>query len=90
MIAKEPDKKPSHDRLLAAGLEAERQMHFYLNRAFGHEDEVMVFADLRFPAEKDSCQIDHLDLDMRDIREIGLDGFAVAWLDGSGRNEMHR
>jgi len=60
VIAKEPDKKSSHDRFLAAGLEAERQMHFYLNRAFGHEDEVMVFGDLRFPAEKDACQIDHL------------------------------
>ena len=60
MIAKEPDNKSSHDRLLAAGLEAERQMHFYLNRAFGHHDEIMVFGDLRFPAEKDACQMDHL------------------------------
>lgn len=60
MIAKEPDKKNSQDRLLAAGLEAERQMHFYLARAFGHKDDVMVFGDLRFPSQKDTCQIDHL------------------------------
>lgn len=50
----------SNDRLLAAGFEAERQMHFYLSRAFGRKDDIMVFANLRFPTENDACQIDHL------------------------------
>ena len=60
MIAKAPDQKTSEDRFLSAGIEAERQMHFYLERAFGRADDVVVFGDLRLVDGNRVCQIDHL------------------------------
>ncbi len=32
---------------------AERQMHFYLERASGRKDDVVVFGDFRLPGGKD-------------------------------------
>lgn len=69
MIVKhtEPGDLPS-DQRIRAGAAAERQMSFYLNRAFGDESYVCVLNDLRLvdpeQPEHDGrngvCQIDHL------------------------------
>src|SRR5437016_6107819 len=63
MICKErnPVEHPEHDRLSEAGGEAEKQMAYYLRRAFGHHPEVRIFHDLRYVDQRDEAvQIDHL------------------------------
>lgn len=62
MIQKEKENvSKSTDRRIAAGEKAEKQMAHYLKRAFGNEEWVWVFNDLRFPYEEnDAVQIDHL------------------------------
>lgn len=58
----------STDPRIAAGERAERQMAFYLNRAFGADQSVLVLNDLRLVdpgqpelnGEPGVCQIDHL------------------------------
>jgi len=62
MIQKEKEHlEKSSDRRIAAGEKAERQMAHYLKRAFGDEEWVWVFHDLRFQLDdKDAIQIDHL------------------------------
>ncbi|KAA5545395.1 NERD domain-containing protein [Roseiconus nitratireducens] len=48
------------DRRLRAGYEAEKQMAFYLRRAFGELPDVFVFNDLRVVRGGEVAQIDHL------------------------------
>jgi len=69
MIIKSPSEtSPSTDALLRAGQEAERQMAFYLHRAFATAPDIHILNDLRIedPNQPDSsgapgvCQIDHL------------------------------
>jgi hypothetical protein len=63
MICKERDKgkHPTHDKLSEAEARAEKQMAFYLKRAFRDDSEAWVFNDLRYQADDDdAAQIDHL------------------------------
>ena len=69
MIVKQPTKEPlPTDHRHRAGVEAERQMAFYLHREFGSDTSVLVINDLRLldpdQPEHDGrpgvCQIDHL------------------------------
>ena len=60
MIVKEYDPAPTTDRLRRAGNEAEKQMAFYLRRAFGNDPEVFVFNSLRLEHHGEVGQIDHL------------------------------
>lgn len=60
MILKERKFKPQTDQLLKAGDEAEKQMAFYLKRAFGKTKDIFVLNDLRIVHEGDAAQIDHL------------------------------
>jgi len=60
MIVKTHESKPAQDKLQRAGDEAERQMAFYLKRAFGDQPDVHVFHNLRFEHGGEVAQIDHL------------------------------
>lgn len=59
-VLKEPPDRKTADRLQAAGDAAERQMAFYLRRAFGESPDVFVINDLRLVEGDDAAQIDHL------------------------------
>lgn len=59
-IVKEREVREAADKFTAAGQAAERQMAFYLRRAFADRDDVLVFNDLRLVEGDDACQIDHL------------------------------
>jgi len=60
MIAKDHVAPATQDRFQRAGDEAERQMAFYLKRAFADDPGVHVFHNLRLEADGDAAQIDHL------------------------------
>ena len=69
MIVKEfQDRSMPNNKLIAAGDAAERQMAFYLRRAFASQDGLCVLNDIRIvdPEQQhcglgeDACQIDHL------------------------------
>jgi hypothetical protein len=66
MILKERDEKPGEDSdfIRKAGAAAERQMAFYLRRAFVDDPDVLVLNDIRLEVDdgevKDAVQIDHL------------------------------
>ena len=60
MIAKEYTASPTNDRFQRAGDEAEKQMAFYLKRAFGDDPAVQVFHNLRLEDGGEVAQIDHL------------------------------
>ena len=60
MIAKEHNARPTNDRFQRAGDEAEKQMAFYLKRAFGDDPEVHIFHNLRLEAGEEVSQLDHL------------------------------
>lgn len=60
MIAKEHVAPPTTDRFQRAGDDAERQMAFYLKRAFADDPGVHVFHNLRLETGNDAAQIDHL------------------------------
>jgi hypothetical protein len=60
MIAKEYTASPTQDRFQRAGDEAEKQMAFYLKRAFGDDPAVQVFHNLRLEDGGEVAQIDHL------------------------------
>ncbi len=60
MIVKEYTPAPTSDRFKRAGDEAEKQMAFYLRRAFGDNPNVHVFNNLRLEHEGEVVQIDHL------------------------------
>lgn len=62
------DQKPSSDPRIRSGADAEKQMAFYLHRAFANGADILVLNDLRFVDENQPdpsgspgvCQIDHL------------------------------
>jgi hypothetical protein len=60
MIAKEMDPFNSADPALKAGRAAEEQVAFYLRRAFGPNQHVLVFNSLRLEWDGDASQMDHL------------------------------
>lgn len=61
MIVKETDEIKSTDKFIQAGLAAEKQMAFYLKRAFGDEPNVLVLNGIRIcQGDDDAAQIDHL------------------------------
>ena len=60
MILKEKNLKNSIDPKLKAGEDAEKQMAFYLSRAFASQDDCYVINDLRVNYKNDTAQIDHL------------------------------
>ena len=60
MILKEKQLTNSQDPKIRAGEEAEKQMAFYLHRAFGKAKEYFVLNDLRIIHDSDVAQIDHL------------------------------
>lgn len=59
-VLKEPPDRKAGDKLQAAGDAAERQMAFYLRRAFGESEDVHVINGLRLVEGDDAAQIDHL------------------------------
>lgn len=60
MIIKEMDRVETDDPNLIAGKKAERDVAFYLKRAFGDRHDVLVFNDLRLEYDEDAAQMDHL------------------------------
>lgn len=60
MILKEKELANPSDPRLKAGEEAEKQMAFYLQRAFRKRDDCFVINDLRVAYDEDFAQIDHL------------------------------
>ena len=60
MIAKELETFAGTDKRLTAGHAAEAQLAFYLQRTFIDAPEIHVFNSLRFEADGDAAQIDHL------------------------------
>lgn len=61
MVVKKPFKgeAPSNARS-KAGVAAEKQMAFYLNRGFAEADDIFVYNNLRFVRNDEVAQIDHL------------------------------
>lgn len=60
MIVKDISETQSKDKYAQAGLAAEKQMAFYLKRAFGDDPNVLVLNGIRISQEDDAAQIDHL------------------------------
>ncbi len=60
MIVKDHQAAPTSDKAQRAGDAAEKQMAFYLRRAYGSQPDVHVFHNLRFERGDDAAQIDHL------------------------------
>ncbi len=60
MIVKDHQAAPTSDKAQRAGDAAEKQMAFYLRRAYGSQPDVHVFHNLRFERGEDAAQIDHL------------------------------
>jgi len=60
MIYKEVDPKESNDKFTKAGLAAEKQMAFYLKRAFADREDIFVLNDIRLERDGEVAQIDHL------------------------------
>lgn len=60
MIVKPYEPRRASDRRLKAGIKAEKQMAFYLDRHFKDSDRFLLLHDLRLTHEGDNAQIDHL------------------------------
>ena len=60
MIVKEKEGLIPTDKMGRAGYDAEKQMAFYLRRAFGEANDIFVFNDIRFVRNGEAAQIDHL------------------------------
>lgn len=60
MIRKELNKTKATDKYSEAGIDAEKQMAFYLKRDFGYDPDVLVLNSIRLEWNDDSAQIDHL------------------------------
>lgn len=60
MILKETDKKEVCDKFQQFGYDAEKQMAYYLMRAFGNDKVIHVINDLRIEKDGVVAQIDHL------------------------------
>ncbi|EMI22084.1 NERD domain-containing protein [Rhodopirellula maiorica SM1] len=60
MIVKEKESPRPTDAMGKAGYEAEKQMAFFLRRAFAESPDVMVFNDVMYQRNGERAQIDHL------------------------------
>ena len=60
MIIKNVDSKESNDKFIKAGLNAEKQMGYYLKKAFEKSEDILILNDLRIEHNNDIAQIDHL------------------------------
>lgn len=60
MIIKEVEETYTTDKYMQSGLIAERQMAFYLKRAFGDDPNTLVLNGVRISQREDAAQIDHL------------------------------
>ncbi len=60
MILKETDEKELLNKFQEYGYNAEKQMAFYLKRAFQENNDIFVINDLRLEMNDDVAQIDHL------------------------------
>ncbi|WP_417377377.1 nuclease-related domain-containing protein [Gimesia maris] len=60
MIVKEKEGSIPTDKMGRAGYDAEKQMAFYLRRAFSESPDIFVFNDIRFVRNGEAAQIDHL------------------------------
>jgi hypothetical protein len=60
VIVKDKDDTQADSKRLRAGIEAEKQMAFYLRRKFGEDDAVFVLNDIRLTRGDEVAQIDHL------------------------------
>lgn len=60
MIIKKVDEIETNDKFLKAGLNAEKQMAFYLQREFKDNENVLVLNGIRLESNGDTAQIDHL------------------------------
>ncbi len=60
MIDKEKESLRPTDAMRKAGYEAEKQMAFFLRRAFAETPDVFVFNDITFERNGERAQIDHL------------------------------
>lgn len=60
MIIKEVEENYTADKYIQSGLVAEKQMAFYLKRAFGNDPNVLVLNGIRITQGDDATQIDHL------------------------------
>ena len=60
MIQKDADQFNTKDKFLQAGLDAERQLAFYLKREFEDNPKIHVLNGIRLENNDDAAQIDHL------------------------------
>lgn len=60
MIVKDKESPRPTDPMGSAGYEAEKQMAFFLRRAFAETPDVLVFNDITFERNGERAQIDHL------------------------------
>lgn len=60
MILKSLDGIVLDDKFSRAGYNAEKQMEFYLNRAFANHGSILVLNGIRIKYNNEVCQIDHL------------------------------
>jgi len=60
MVLKEVEEVKSSDKYVQAGLAAEKQMAFYLKRAFGDDPNVLALNGIRITQDDDAAQMDHL------------------------------
>lgn len=60
MIVKEKNSPSPTDKYGKAGYEAEKQMAFYLRRAFSEKQDFFLFNDVKFQRNGETTQIDHL------------------------------
>ncbi len=60
MIVKDKEGPIPTDKMGRAGYDAEKQMAFYLRRAFAEASDIFVFNDIRFVRNGEAAQIDHL------------------------------
>jgi len=60
MIIKETEGTYVSDKYVQAGIAAEKQMAFYLKRAFSDDPNILVLNGIRIVQEGDAAQIDHL------------------------------
>jgi hypothetical protein len=60
VIIKDVDSIITTDKFLKAGFHAEQQMSYYLKRAFGDAQDILVLNGIRLESGGDSAQIDHL------------------------------
>ena len=58
MIIKEVDEVETNDKFLKAGLHAEKQMAYYLQREFKDDKKVLVLNGIRLESDGDSAQMD--------------------------------